>query len=54
MADPAPVAQTFFMDEGIQARARLDAIITLVDAKHVIQHLDEVLRSNLSDERNIT
>jgi G3E family GTPase len=41
MADPAPVAQTFFVSEEIKARARLDGIITLVDAKHLILHLDE-------------
>merc|ERR1711985_176846 len=41
MADPAPVAQTFFVDDGIQAFARLDGIVTLVDAKHIEQHLDE-------------
>ena len=41
MADPAPVAQTFFVDEGIKAAARLDGIITVVDAKHLVQHLDE-------------
>eukprot|EP00306_Pavlova_sp_CCMP459_P010150 CAMPEP_0185192310 /NCGR_PEP_ID=MMETSP1140-20130426/17860_1 /TAXON_ID=298111 /ORGANISM="Pavlova sp., Strain CCMP459" /LENGTH=336 /DNA_ID=CAMNT_0027759051 /DNA_START=11 /DNA_END=1021 /DNA_ORIENTATION=- len=41
MADPAPVAQTFFMDESMKEFARLDGIITLVDAKHIVQHLDE-------------
>merc|ERR1719353_2192884 len=41
MADPAPVAQTFFVDDGIQAAFRLDGIVTLVDAKHIEQHLDE-------------
>ena len=41
LADPAPVIQTFFMDTSIQAKAKLDAILTLVDAKHVMQHLDE-------------
>ncbi|GMH78395.1 hypothetical protein TL16_g07785 [Triparma laevis f. inornata] len=41
MADPAPVAQTFFVEEKDKAFARLDGIITLVDAKHVEQHLDE-------------
>jgi len=41
MADPAPVAQTFFLDEDITAFARLDGIVTLVDAKHIEQHLDE-------------
>jgi G3E family GTPase len=40
MADPGPVAQTFFMDEEMKDKLRLDAIITLVDVKHVLQHLD--------------
>lgn len=40
LADPAPVAQTFFMDDEIAAQLRLDAIVTLVDAAHVLQHLD--------------
>jgi G3E family GTPase len=40
MADPGPVAQTFFMDEEMKSKLRLDAIVTLVDAKHVLQHLD--------------
>merc|ERR1719408_984639 len=41
MADPAPVAQTFFVDDNVKAFSRLDGIITLVDAKHIEQHLDE-------------
>ena len=41
MADPAPVAQTFFVDEDVRAFAKLDGIVTLVDAKHIEQHLDE-------------
>jgi len=41
MADPAPVAQTFFVDDMVKEFARLDGIITLVDAKHIEQHLDE-------------
>jgi len=41
MADPAPVAQTFFVNKGVEAFARLDGIVTLVDAKHIEQHLDE-------------
>merc|ERR1712100_628696 len=41
MADPAPVAQTFFVDDDVKEFARLDGIVTLVDAKHVEQHLDE-------------
>ena len=38
MADPGPVAQTFFMDDEIQRATRLDGIVTVVDAKHVSQH----------------
>jgi len=41
MADPAPVAQTFFVDDLVKSFARLDGILTLVDAKHIEQHLDE-------------
>ena len=41
LADPGPVAQTFFMDESMKEFARLDGIVTLVDAKHIEQHLDE-------------
>lgn len=38
LADPAPVIQTFFVDEDIQAQLALDAVITVVDAKHIHQH----------------
>jgi G3E family GTPase len=41
LADPAPVAQTFFVDEDIGQRYLLDAIVTLVDAKHAPAQLDE-------------
>jgi G3E family GTPase len=41
LADPGPVAQTFFTDDEMKARYRLDAIVTLVDAKHIAQHLDD-------------
>lgn len=41
MADPGPVAQTFFVDKAIKEQYALDGIITLVDAKHVNQHLDK-------------
>jgi G3E family GTPase len=40
LADPAPVAQTFFIDEDISTRYLLDAVITIVDAKHAMQQLD--------------
>ena len=41
LADPAPVAQTFFLEESVKEHFRLDGIVTMVDAKHVEQHLDE-------------
>jgi G3E family GTPase len=41
LADPGPVAQTFFVDHDIKAKTKLDGIVTLVDAKHVWQHFDE-------------
>lgn len=40
MADPGPVAQTFYVDDELQERLRLDGIVTLVDAKHVWRHFD--------------
>ena len=40
LADPGPVAQTFFTDDEMRAAFRLDGIVTVVDAKHVAQHLD--------------
>lgn len=41
MANPGPVAQTFFVQDDIKEFYELDGIITLVDAKHVVQHLDD-------------
>ncbi|NLD68768.1 MAG: GTP-binding protein [Limnobacter sp.] len=41
MADPGPVAQTFFIDDEIADRYLLDAIVTVVDAKHGDKQLDE-------------
>lgn len=35
LADPGPVAQTFFMDADVQAKTRLDSIVTVVDARHL-------------------
>ena len=40
MADPGPVAQTFFVDDEIKAKTQLDGLVTLVDAKHVHGHWD--------------
>ncbi len=41
LADPGPVAQTFFMDDEIAESFLLDSILTLVDAKHAPQQLDD-------------
>ncbi|BAQ83198.1 GTPase [Pseudomonas sp. St29] len=43
LADPAPVAQTFFVDEELRERYILDGIITLVDAKHAEFHLTQTI-----------
>lgn len=42
LADPGPVAQTFFIDDDLRDHFQLDAIVTLVDAKHAERHLEEV------------
>ncbi len=41
LANPAPVAQTFFVDDAVRAKTKLDAIVTVVDAKHLPQRLDD-------------
>lgn len=41
LADPAPVAQTFFVDDDVKAATRLDAIVTVVDAKHIEARLSD-------------
>ncbi|MCT8162491.1 GTPase [Pseudomonas putida] len=43
LADPAPVAQTFFVDEELRERYLLDGIITLVDAAHADTHLAQTI-----------
>src|SRR5271155_2349899 len=41
LADPGPVAQTFFVDDEMKERLLLDGIVTVVDAKHVALHLED-------------
>ena len=50
LADPAPVAQTFFVDDEIVDKYKLDGIITVADAKHIIQHLDEEKPEGVENE----
>jgi G3E family GTPase len=41
LADPVPVAQTFFMDDDVRAKTRLDAVVALVDARHLPARLKD-------------
>ena len=50
LADPAPVAQTFFVDDNIVERYKLDGIITVVDAKHITQHIEEEKPEGVENE----
>ena len=50
LVDPAPVAQTFFLDEDIKGDFELDAIITVIDAKRVVSHLDEEKAAGVENE----
>ena len=50
LADPAPVAQTFLIDEEIQKLYSLDAIVTVVDAKHLEMRLDDEKPEGVENE----
>ena len=50
LADPAPVAQTFFVDERVTDRYKLDGIITVVDAKHIIPRIEEEKPEGIENE----
>ncbi|MEM7067761.1 MAG: GTP-binding protein [Pseudomonadota bacterium] len=41
LADPAPVAQTFILDEDVKSQTKLDAIVTVVDARHLLEEVDK-------------
>ncbi len=41
LADPAPVIQTFFADDEVKDRTRLDALVTVVDARHLLERIDD-------------
>src|SRR6187402_1075824 len=41
LADPGPVAQTFFVDDDVKARTYLDSVTTVVDAKHILLRLSD-------------
>ena len=50
LADPAPVAQTFFVDDYIKERFSLDGIITVCDVRHIIARLDDVKPEGVENE----
>ncbi|KAH7619467.1 putative Aspartyl/glutamyl-tRNA(Asn/Gln) amidotransferase subunit B [Nannochloris sp. 'desiccata'] len=50
LADPAPVAQTFFVDDDVKESTRLDAILTVVDCKHLLAHLNEEKPEGVENE----
>jgi len=50
LADPAPVAQTFFVDEEVRKCYSLDGIITVCDAKHIISRLDDEKPEGVENE----
>jgi len=50
LADPAPVAQTFFVDDDIQAKYSLDGIITVADSKHILARLDDEKPEGVENE----
>lgn len=41
LADPAPVAQTFLIDDDVRRNTKLDAIVTVIDAKHLLAEIDQ-------------
>ena len=50
LADPAPVAQTFYIDEEIRKLYELDGIVTMVDAKHIEARLNDVKPEGVAHE----
>jgi G3E family GTPase len=50
LADPAPVAQTFFVEKSVSNFCKLDGIVTLIDAKHIEQHLDDEKPEGVENE----
>lgn len=50
LADPAPVAQTFFIDEAIANAYKLDCIVAVCDAKHLVERLDDEKPEGVENE----
>lgn len=50
LADPAPICQTFFVDPDIQEQYKLDAVITVVDSKYILERLAEEKPEGVENE----
>jgi len=50
LANPAPIIQTFFLDDQLSQQYRLDGLVTVVDSKHVTRHLNEVKKDGVVNE----
>ncbi|XP_062617628.1 zinc-regulated GTPase metalloprotein activator 1B-like isoform X1 [Saccostrea cucullata] len=50
LADPGPIASIFWLDEELCSEIFLDGVITMVDAKHCIQHLQEIKQDGSTNE----
>lgn len=50
LADPGPIASIFWLDEELCSEIFLDGVITMVDAKHCLQHLEEVKQDGSTNE----
>ena len=50
LADPGPVAQTFFAEDDVADFCKLDSIVTMVDANYVVEHLDEQKPEGVENE----
>ena len=50
LANPGPIVQTFFLEPEVAEHMKLDGVLTLVDAKHVEQHLDEERPADVTNE----
>ncbi|MGA9597874.1 MAG: GTP-binding protein [Acidimicrobiia bacterium] len=50
LADPMPVAQSFFQEEAVLDEVNLDAIVALVDSKHIEQHLDDIRYDGIDNQ----
>jgi len=50
LADPAPVVQTFFVDEDVKKMYKLDSVITVADSKYIVERLDEEKPEGVENE----